>query len=436
MSEVTGPIIAIALVLCAVFIPTAFISGLTGQFYRQFALTIAISTVISAFNSLTLSPALAALLLKPHDAPPDRLHARASTPRSAGSSGRSTASSTWPSQRYVARRRRACCARASIALVVYVGLLALTGSASRACPTGFMPAQDKQYLVALRAAARRRVARPHRGRDPPHDRHRAEDARRRARRRVPGLLDQRLRATRRTPASCSSALKPFEERTTTPTMSAGGDRERAERRSSRRSRTRSSRSSRRRRCRASARSAASSCRSRTARDLGYDDALRRRRRSVDRRRRSKRPELAGVFSSFQVNVPQLDADVDREKAKAQGVPLQNVFETMQIYLGSLYVNDFNRFGRTYQVNAQADAPFRARARRHRASSRRATHAGEMVPLGSLRQRRARRSGPTACTHYNGYPAAEINGGAGARLSVRPGRGGDREARRRRSCRTA
>ena len=168
MDEVTGPIIAIALVLCAVFVPTAFISGLTGQFYRQFALTIAISTVISAFNSLTLSPgARRALLLKAHDAPPDRLHARHRRARSAGSSA--------PFNRFFARasnalRRaasRACCARARIALVVYVGLIgAHRRSASPRCRpascrrrTSSTSSPSRSCRTPRRSTAPRRVIR-------------------------------------------------------------------------------------------------------------------------------------------------------------------------------------------------------------------------------------------------------------------------------------
>ena len=114
-----------------------------------------------------------------------------------------------------------------------------------------------------------------------------------------------------------------------------------------------------------------------------------------------------MFSSFTVNVPQLDAEIDRVKAKAQGVPLQNVFETMQINLGSLYVNDFNRFGRTYQVVAQADAQFRDRPEDiTRLKTRNA--AGQMVPLGTLVKVKET-YGPDRVMRYNGYPAAEING---------------------------
>src|SRR5688572_9813740 len=128
----------------------------------------------------------------------------------------------------------------------------------------------------------------------------------------------------------------------------------------------------------------------------------------------KNPGLAGMFSSFTINTPQLDADIDRAKAKSQGIPLQNVFETMQINLGSLYVNDFNRFGRTYQVVAQADAEFRDRPEDIlRLKTRNAR--GELVPLGSVVDVRES-YGPERVMRYNGYPAIEISGAAAAGFS--------------------
>jgi multidrug efflux pump subunit AcrB len=126
------------------------------------------------------------------------------------------------------------------------------------------------------------------------------------------------------------------------------------------------------------------------------------------------PGLASVFSTFTVNVPQLDADIDRIKAKQEGVPLQNLFETMQIYLGSLYVNDFNRFGRTYQVVAQADAQFRERPEDITRLKTR-NEKGQMVPLGAL-VKVTETHGPNRALRYNGYPAAEINGAPAAGFS--------------------
>src|SRR5436309_6439486 len=140
-------------------------------------------------------------------------------------------------------------------------------------------------------------------------------------------------------------------------------------------------------------------------DLGYDALFQTLQTMIGKSYQT--PGLAGVFSTFTVNVPQLDADIDRVKAKQQDVPLQNVFETMQIYLGSLYVNDFNRFGRTYQVIAQSDAKFRDRPEDiTRLKTRNAQ--GQMVPLGALVKVKET-YGPDRVMHYNGYPSADING---------------------------
>jgi multidrug efflux pump len=126
------------------------------------------------------------------------------------------------------------------------------------------------------------------------------------------------------------------------------------------------------------------------------------------------PQLQGLFSSFQVNVPQVDADVDREKAQSQGVSVQELFDTLQVYLGSLYVNDFNAFGRTYPVTAQAEPNFRLQAEDVlRLKTRNA--AGQMIPLGSFVTVK-RSSGPDRVMHYNSYPTAEINGGPGVGFS--------------------
>ena len=124
---------------------------------------------------------------------------------------------------------------------------------------------------------------------------------------------------------------------------------------------------------------------------------------------AKAPELAGLFSSFQVNVPQLYADIDRIKARQLGVAVTDVFETMQIYLGSLYVNDFNRFGRTYSVRVQADAQFRARADDVGQLKVR-SKSGEMVPLAALLKVQAS-AGPDRAMRYNGFLSSDINGGA-------------------------
>ncbi|ACB77088.1 efflux RND transporter permease subunit [Opitutus terrae] len=400
MREVTGPIIATALVLSAVFIPTAFISGLTGQFYKQFAITIAISTIISAFNSLTLSPALSALLLRDHHAPKDWL--TRGMDRSLGWFFRPfNRFFEWSARKYshgVARLLRV----SAVALLVYAGLLAFTALSFRKIPTGFVPSQDKQYLVAfaqLPAAAslertdaviRRmsEIALNHPG---------AQNAIA-----FPGLS---INGFTNSPNSgiVFVALKPFEERRSAELSgqaiaqqlqqqfgeiqdayiaifppppvqglgTIGGFKLYVEDRG----------------------------------DHGLDALYAATQGLVAQA--AQTPVLTRVFSGFTINTPQLQADVDRAKAKSQGVPLQNVFETMQINLGSLYVNDFNRFGRTYQVIAQADAEFRQKPDDIlRLKTRNA--AGQLVPLGAV-VNVSETYGPDRVVRYNGYPAAEING---------------------------
>src|SRR5216110_900692 len=401
MEEVSGPIVAIALVLCAVFVPTAFIVGLSGEFYKQFALTIAISTVISAFNSLTLSPALAALLLKSHDAKRDRFTRAIEFAfgwffklfnRFFGSASRGYGI-------FVTRTLRS----SLIAVVVYAGLIGLTILGFSRVPTGFVPTQDKGYLVCLAQLPNGATL------------DRTEEVIRRMSEialKHPGVQNAvafpglSINGFTNSPNSgiVFATLKPSEARKSRE-LSAnaiaadlnkeyssiqeafiaifppppvqglgtiGGFKLYVEDRSG----------------------------------LGLDALYGATQSLIGKAYQT--PGLAGLFSSFTVNTPQLDADVDRAKAKAQGVPLQNVFETLQINLGSLYVNDFNRFGRTYQVVAQADAEFRAQKEDIlRLKTRNAK--GEMVPLGALLTI-TETHGPDRAMRYNGYPAAEINGG--------------------------
>src|SRR5436309_5187660 len=401
MSEVTGPIVATALVLCAVFVPTAFISGLTGQFYKQFAITIAISTVISAFNSLTLSPALCAVLLKEHHAPKDWF-ARGMERLLGWFFRPFNRVFAWSGIRYAAGVG-AVVRKSAISLLAYGGLVLLTGWGFEQVPTGFVPTQDKQYLVAFAQLPEASSL------------DRAEAVIRRMSEiglKQPGVQDAvafpGLSISGFSVAPNSGivffGLKPFEERKTRslsgpgiagalnqqfaaiqeafvlavpppPVMglgTIGGFKLFIEDRA----------------------------------DLGYDALFQTTRSLIGKGYQT--PGLAGLFSTFTVNVPQLDADIDRIKAKQQGVPLPNVFETMQVYLGSLYVNDFNRFGRTFQVIAQADAPFRQRPEDiTRLKTRNAK--GQMVPLGAL-VKVTETHGPDRAMRYNGYPAAEINGG--------------------------
>jgi multidrug efflux pump len=401
MSEVTSPIIATALVLCAVFVPTAFISGLTGQFYKQFAITIAISTVISAFNSLTLSPALCAVLLKAHGAPKDWF-ARSMDKTFGWFFRPFNRVFAWSGNQYSAGVG-AVLRKSAVALVVYGGLVVLTGWSFNKVPTGFVPTQDKQYLVAFAqlpdaASLDRSEAVIRRMSEIGLKQPGVESAVA-----FPGLSISGF-SVAPDAGIVFFCLKPFEERRTPnlsgPAIAAalnqqfasiqdafvltvppppvmglgtiGGFKFYVEDRA----------------------------------DLGYDALYQSLQGIMGKSYQT--PGLASVFSTFTVNVPQLDADIDRIKAKQQGVPLQNLFETMQVYLGSLYVNDFNRFGRTYKVIAQADARFRERPEQITRLKTR-NEKGEMVPLGTL-VKVTETHGPARAMRYNGYPAAEINGG--------------------------
>jgi multidrug efflux pump len=401
MAEVTGPIVATALVLCAVFIPTAFISGLTGQFYRQFAITIAISTVISAFNSLTLSPALCAILLPPHHAPKD-IVGRVMDGALGWLFRPFNRFFDWSSGLY-ARAVRHVIRASAVALLLYVALIGVTGKVFQSIPTGFVPAQDKQYLIAIAqlpdaASLDRTDAVIRRMSDLAAAVPGVESSVA-----FPGLSINGFTASPNS-GIVFVTLKPFEDRKA-PDQSgfaiantlnglfsqiqeafvlvvppapvnglgtSGGFKVQIEDRAS----------------------------------LGL--AALQEATGAASFASMTNPALSQVYSTFKVTVPQLEADVDREKAKAQGVPLSSLFETLQVYLGSLYVNDFNRFGRTYQVVAQADSSFRDDASditRLRVRNSK----GQMVPLGSLVRVREV-SGPDRVTRYNGYPAAELSGG--------------------------
>jgi The (Largely Gram-negative Bacterial) Hydrophobe/Amphiphile Efflux-1 (HAE1) Family len=403
MKEVSGPIIAIALVLCAVFVPMAFMTGVTGQFYKQFAVTIAISTVISAINSLTLSPALAAKLLKPHDAAKDR--ASRLIDRLFG----------WlfrpfnrffkrSSERYEGAVSRALGKRGAV-FAVYVVLLLGAGLMFRTVPAGFIPVQDKLYLIAgvkmpegasieRTDAVLKKMAAIAQDVDGVAN----EVA-------FPGLNPLQFTNTPNN-GVVFFTLKPFSERSRSaeeitaelnqkfsqiqegftfafmpPPIQGLGN--------------------------GSGWSLFVEDRTR----LGYGEL--QSAVQAFQGAAAQTPGLGFPISSYQANVPQLDADVDRVKAKAQGVPLTELFDTLQTYLGSAYVNDFNMFGRTWQVIAQADGSFRddvediARLRTRNAN-------GEMVPVGSMVNIR-QTYGPDPVIRFNGYPAADLMGEADPRV---------------------
>ena len=401
MQEVSGPIIAIALTLVAVFVPLAFMTGLTGQFYKQFAMTIAISTVISAFNSLTLSPALAAILLKGHDEAPDWL-TRVMNRGFGGFFTRFNRFFNRASDNY-SRGVTGVIKHKGASMGVYAALLAATVGIAWIVPGGFVPGQDKQYLVSFAqlpngASLDRSEAVIRRMTDIVLEQPGVESAIA-----FPGLSINGF-------TNSSSAgivfvtLKPHEERRSA-ALSAG------------------------------AIAGALNQKLSSIQDafvavfppppvlglgtlggfkmqiedhgaLGYAELDRATQAFLAAA--AKAPELGPSFSSYQINVPQLDVDLDRVKAKQLGVPVTDVFDTMQIYLGSLYVNDFNRFGRVYQVRAQADAPFRAHPEDILQLKTR-NRDGEMVPLSSLVQVKPT-FGPEMVVRYNGYTASDINGG--------------------------
>jgi multidrug efflux pump len=401
MREVTGPIIAIALTLCAVFVPIAFISGLTGEFYRQFALTIAFSTVISAFNSLTLSPALAALLLKGHDAPKDRLTKVMDRVFGGFFAGFNRVFRR-ASENYGKGVTRIL-GRKSAALVVYALLLAATYVGFQLVAPGFVPIQDKQYLVSFAqlpdGATLDRTEKVIRDmsdiamKEPGVDHAVA----------FPGLSINGF-INSASSGIVFVTLKPFEERRSADLSGVaisqklqakyaavkdayiaifppppvqgmgtiGGFKLQVEDRT----------------------------------DLGYDP-LDQVMKTIQAKA-AKTPELAGVFSGYKVSVPQLFADLDRTQAMQLGVDVQDVFDSMQIYLGSQYVDDFNKFGRTYQVIAQADAPFRSKpADILQLQTRNAD--GQMVPFGAI-MKVSETTGPDSAMRYNGFRSADLNGG--------------------------
>ncbi|WP_296187542.1 efflux RND transporter permease subunit [Pseudomonas sp. UBA1879] len=408
MREVTGPIIATALVLCAVFVPAAFISGLTGQFYKQFALTIAISTVISAFNSLTLSPALAAVLLKAHDAPKDGFSRFLDKLLGGWLFRPFNRVFVKASNGYVGAVGRVI--RVSgVALLVYAGLIVLTWLGFSTTPTGFVPQQDKQYLVAFAqlpdaASLDRTEDVIKRMSDIALKQPGVESAVA-----FPGLS---INGFTNSPNSgiVFVTLKPFEERTLASESAGaiagelngkyasiqeaymaifppppvqglgtiGGFRLQIEDRG----------------------------------NLGYDELYKETMNVIGKSRSV--PELAALFTSYTVNVPQVDAAIDREKAKTHGVAISDIFDTLQVYLGSLYANDFNRFGRTYQVNVQAEQQFRQDAEQIGQLKVR-NNLGEMIPLATLLHV-TNTSGPDRVMHYNGFITAEINGAAGPGFS--------------------
>lgn len=408
MDEVGGALISIALTLCAVFVPSAFISGISGLFFRQFAVTISASTIISCFVSLTLSPALCAVLFKPHYVHDDT-HTNRAQRLLDGVFDRFNLGFERLSFGYGNLTRRLVRSGA-IVLVVYVGLIGLAGLEFSRTPTGFIPEQDQGYLinvVQLPAGATL---------------DRTENV---VRRGIDIILETTgvehvapfvgLDATTSTVASnaatifsglpslynhdlpgvtANTVLADLRKRLSVindayvltipppPVQglgSAGGFKMMLEDRAG----------------------------------LGSDALLKAATALVAAAK--KDPNLAGVFTLFNTGSPSIFADIDRLKAEKVGLTPTDVFSTLQVYLGGQYVNDFNYLGRAYQVRVQGDADFRRTAQDIARLKVRNT-SGEMVPIGTVALLQ-RKTIPYRVPRYNLFPAAEVQGGAAAGVAT-------------------
>ena len=401
MNEVTGPILAITAVLAAVFVPTAFLGGLSGQFYQQFALTIAISTALSAVNSLTLSPALAALMLRPHGAAQDWL-TRLLNVTIGPLTRRFNALFERASHSYVRGVTRAI-RFAGVTAAVYAGLVVLTGVGFGQVPSGFVPAQDKYYLVGIAqlpngASLDRTEAVVRQMTQFALDQPGVESVVA-----FPGLSINGFVASPNA-AVMFTMLDPFESRTSAQ-LTAGAIAGALNQRFA-----------------TIGGAMAAMFPPPPVPGLGTiggfklqieDRAALGERALFDATQKvigeaDKSPLLAGVFSNYQVDVPQVFFDLDRERVKHLGIPLERVFETLQVYLGSLYVNDFNMLGRTYQVTVQADQAFRTDTDGIGQLQVRGND-GSMLPMSALASIRPD-SGPDPVSRYNAFVAADINGG--------------------------
>jgi multidrug efflux pump len=456
MEEITGPVIAITLVLSSVFIPTAFITGISGQFYRQFALTIAVSTIISAINALTMAPARAVQLIRPHESGHESEKREAlprigvvlifglasyafMAPQLATLFGVSGAAWLWvirgiafvlggilgwflspPVNRlltaffkafnrlfevttnHYGRAVGTVLRFSGIMLLVYGGLIGLTYLGFMRVPTGFVPSQDKGYLIVNvqmpdGASLERTDAVIRRATEiileTPGVEHAVgfagfsaatfsnnsnagaifttlESFEKRAEH-GPSETEIAQNLRKRLDEIQEASIAVFPPPAVRGVGTAGGFKLQVQDRSGA---------------------------GLAAVQAATDELIAAGNRD---------PGLVGLFTTFRANTPQLYADVDRIKAKMLNVPLNNVFDTLQVYLGSLYVNDFNLFGRTYQVTAQAEGSFRSKPEDITKLKTRSA-SGQMVPLGSLVEVR-QTTGPDRVIRYNMFPSAEING---------------------------
>ena len=399
MGEVTGPIVAVALVLCAVFVPTAFITGITGQFYRQFALTIAVSTVISAFNSLTLSPALCALLLPVHGAPKD--HFTRVLDLLLGWFFRGFNRVFRRAGETYAGTVRRILRVAAVALVVYAGLVGLGVFTFMKVPAGFIPAQDMGYYIVViqlpDAASFERTDATVRQVDD-------------IARRIPGVshtfaisgYSSVLQANQPNIAAAFLVLDPYDKRP----KSLRGEKMLA------RIRKELSIVQEGRviilpppPLRGLGNAGGFKLQVQDLNNAGLASLDGATRALLDAAQRD--PELTSLISGFRPSVPQFRIDIDRPKAKSMGVSIADIGETLQTYLGSVYVNDFNLFGRTWQVYAQAEPRFRINPETVTQLKTR-NNRGEMVPLGAV-ARIERTGGADRIQRYNLFYSADISG---------------------------
>lgn len=390
MGEITAPIIAITLVLLSVFVPVAFIPGLSGELFRQFAVAISTAMVISAINALTLSPALCAVLLRPGGQRP-----RGPVGWMLAGIDRMTAGYTWVVRKLV---------RISLlSIVVVIGMLVLTGGVFSVTPQGFLPEEDQGAMFAIiqlpEGASQNRTSEVSREvetliRADPAVEH------------VIGVigLDFISGAAASNSAFIVAQLKPYAERED-PGLHVAAVIERL-------------------------RPPLAAISGGTVVPInlppiiglgstgGFEYALEalQGQSAADIAATvrgltiaaNQEPTLTGVFSTFAANTPQLYLDIDREKAQTLGVAVNDIFTALQATLGGYYVNDFNRFGRTWQVNIQAEADYRSQIddiyQIHVKNNR-----GEMVPIRALAEARVV-LGPRALTRYNNFRGAIINGG--------------------------
>jgi multidrug efflux pump len=401
MDEVTGPVIAVALVLCAVFVPCAFISGITGVFFRQFAVTIAVSTVISALNSLTLSPALAALLLRPTSSERDPLTRlfdltlgwffrlfndgfRIGTKAYAGAVDRLL--------------------RVSLTvMLLYGGLLCLTYWSFQRAPSGFVPEQDKGYLlVNVQMPDAASVGRTRKVMAQIEEIALAQPGVKH----TVGISGQSLLLNTNAP-NLGALYVMLDDFTARRNESLSGPEIARALRAEFRNKIRDAAvgvfgappidglgSAGGFKLMVEDRSSGSAAALQKVADAVVDEG-------------NAIPGLQGLFSSERSETPWLYLDIDRTKVMTLGVSVSSVFDTLQSYMGSYYVNNFNQFGRTWQVNVMADGQFRKSADDLRRMEIR-NRDGKMVPLSTVMNVRDT-TGPMMLTRYNMHAATAVNG---------------------------